>query len=111
MRSRREAVRKQRITFISILFVAMFATIGFIAFGVTNAQAAPAEPSYKYYTSIQLEKGDTLWNIANEYMSDEYASTDEYIAEVCALNSISATDPIHAGQYLTVPYYSNEYID
>ncbi len=111
MRSRRVEVRNQRVTFISILFVTMFIIIGSVLFGATKAQAAPAEPSYKYYTSIQLEQGDTLWNIAHEYMTDEYASTDEYIAELCALNSISANDPIHAGQYLTVPYYSNEYFD
>lgn len=111
MRSRRVAVRNQRITFISILFVVMFIIIGSVLFCSTKAQAAPAEPSYKYYTSIRLEDGDTLWNIANEYMSDEYACTDEYIAELCALNRISASDPIHAGQYLTIPYYSNEYFD
>ena len=57
MRSRREAVRRQRITFISILFVAMFAIIGSIVFGVTKAQAAPAEPSYKYYTRRGIRFG------------------------------------------------------
>lgn len=68
------------------------------------------ENGYKYYTSIQIQNGDTLWELASDYMSTEYASTNDYIKEVMSLNSLES-DKIHEGQYLTVPYYSNKILD
>lgn len=109
MRSRSIA-ENQKFTVLTSLFVVTVAVIGCILFGSTKAQAAPAEPSYKYYTSIQVQKGDTLWNIASEHISGEYASMNDYIEEICKINHISDSD-IHSGQYLTIPYYSNEYME
>ena len=79
--------------------------ISIILLRSTNAQAAPAEVSYKYFTSIQVEQGDTLWTIASEHLSAEYNDIHEYISEVCTINHISENE-IHAGQYLVIPYYS-----
>ncbi len=62
---------------------------------------------YKYYTSIQIQPGDTLNSIAEEYMTAEYESTQEYVDEVISMNGLTSTT-IHAGAYLTVPYYSTE---
>lgn len=111
MRSRSIALRNLKIAVISTMSAVMFFVSGSIILSSIKTQAAPAEPSYKYYTSIQLQKGDTLWNIAKKYMTVEYTDTDEYIAELCTLNRISAGDPIHSGQYLTVPYYSDKYYE
>ena len=105
MNARREAQQKKIVVlFCSIIAVVMIATVFLRS---TSAQAAPAETSYKYYTSIQVASGDTLWAIANEYVSDEYADIHEYISEVCSINHI-AEDEIHAGQYLVIPYYASE---
>lgn len=109
MRNRRAAAKKQA-ALLTILFVMTAAITGCIVFGSTKTQAAPAETSYKYYTSIQVQKGDTLWNIASNYMSDEYASVNDYIEEICEINHIADSD-IHSGQYLTIPYYSDEYLE
>lgn len=110
MRSRGAEVRKQRIIVFLAVMIMLIAVIGGIIFGSTKTQAAPAEPSYKYYTSIQVQKGDTLWHIASVYITDEYASINDYIAEICEINHIAEND-IHSGQYLTIPYYSNEYLE
>lgn len=67
-------------------------------------------PIYKYYTSIQIQSGDTLWDLANDYITTEYQSINDYINEVKNLNSLE-TDDIHEGQYLTVPYYSCKALD
>lgn len=109
MRSRRVA-GNQKLTILTGLFVVTAAVIGCILFGSTKAQAAPAETSYKYYTSVQVQKGDTLWNIASEHISEEYASMNDYIEEICEINHISDSD-IHSGQYLTIPYYTSEYME
>ena len=103
-RQRNAAQKKITVLFCSV--VALI-TICSIMFGSINAQAAPAETSYKYYTSVQIESGDTLWAIAGEYITDEYTDMNEYMEEVCAINHISE-DEIHAGQYIVVPYYAAE---
>ena len=105
MRARKEAQQKRIVVlFCSIIAVVMIATVFLRS---TSAQAAPAEVTYKYYTSIQVESGDTLWDIASEYVSDEYSDVHEYMNEVCTINHISE-DEIHAGQYIVVPYFSSE---
>ena len=62
---------------------------------------------HKYYESIRVESGDTLWTIADEYIDGFNLSKTDYIAEVCQINQISE-DEIHAGDYIVVPYYSQD---
>lgn len=65
--------------------------------------------SKKYYKCITIEEGDTLWDIANEYKTEEYASTQDYIDEVLAMNNLN-TDVIIDGTNLLIPYYKvNDY--
>ena len=111
MKARRSTIRKQKIACIAIMVAVVFTGVALtsVLFGTIRTQAAPAEPSYKYYTSIQIQSGETLWSIASTYMTEEYPSIDAYIEEVCSINHIAA-DEIHAGQYLTVPYYSDVYL-
>lgn len=63
---------------------------------------------YKYYKSIELSYGDTLWDIAEEYMTDDYDSIYEYIDELKYINGLESDD-IHASRYLTVAYYDSEF--
>lgn len=63
---------------------------------------------YKYYTCIQIEAGDTLWNIAGRFLEGCDCSREEYIREIRQLNDLKG-DSIRTGQYLTVVYYSAEY--
>ena len=67
--------------------------------------------NFKYYTSITVSYGESLWDIADEYIDyDEYKDKNAYIAEVCSINHIEAEDSIKAGQDLVVPYYSSDFI-
>ena len=63
-----------------------------------------SSPYKKYYTSICLEEGDTLWSIAVRYNVHSNKSTEEYVRELRRMNGLS-DDTIHAGHYLTVSYY------
>lgn len=107
MRNRREVVRNQKIVLVSALVLTAAIIFGAVLFSSISTQAAPAEVTYKYYTSVQIKAGDTLWEIASEYYTDDYDNMNVYIEEICELNHISE-DEIHAGQYLTLPYYSTE---
>ncbi|MCH5249635.1 MAG: LysM peptidoglycan-binding domain-containing protein [Lachnospiraceae bacterium] len=75
---------------------------------LSNAKGESEQISYKYYKSITISNGDSLWSIANEYMDDEhYSSANDYIKEVKHLNSLKS-DYISYGESIIVPYYSYE---
>ena len=78
-------------------------------FGTIRAQAADETSVYKYYTRKQLTPAQTLNHIAGFNKTEDYTDTTPYKAEVCMINHIFPDD-IHEGEYLTVPYYSAEYL-
>jgi len=105
---RRKQVAKQKMV---LLLVAIFViTLGSIVFGsiFSSAKNPDADiPKYKYYKSIEIHHGDTLWDIAKEYCSDPGVTTQEYIDEIKELNSLKS-ETIHAGQHLIITYYDTE---
>ncbi len=85
-------------------------SVAFFAAGVRCVYQANAssqiEPK-KYYTSVRIKYGDTLESIASEHMSPGYKDSAKYIKEIMKINRLNDTT-IHAGEYLTIPYYSYE---
>jgi hypothetical protein len=61
----------------------------------------------KYFTNITIQSGDTLWTIAQENMTEEYDSIDDYIAEVKDMNHLYS-DSITEGHHLVLPHYTRE---
>ncbi len=70
---------------------------------VLNAQSQ--HETTKYFTTIEVKAGDTLWNIAQEYQTVGYSSTEAYLDEIRSINHIVG-DEITSGCYLTIPYYA-----
>lgn len=109
-RRQRQIEVRRNILFLTVSMVmAVLASVLIISFSAqASDKSHPA--SYKYYTSIQIEQGDTLWSIANENMDPaHYKSAAEYINEIKIMNSLTS-DKIVAGNYLIIPYYSTEYV-
>ena len=102
--------RKQRKTSLAALLCFAVLAAFIVSFAMVNtAEAGTRESSrYKYYTSIQVEPGSNLWEIAKEYASSEYEDLEEYIQEVRQINHLDQ-DVIYAGSYLCIPYFSSEY--
>lgn len=72
---------------------------------LSNAETADGkQPEAKYYTSILIQNGDTLWKFAQEYMGDHYESESAYVREVMKINSLKE-EKIIAGQHLVIPYF------
>ncbi|MFV0464869.1 MAG: LysM peptidoglycan-binding domain-containing protein [Lachnospiraceae bacterium] len=70
----------------------------------TQTQAAAQYSTEKCYTSLQIEEGDTLWEIAETYCGGSNANIQKYVTELKMLNHIQE-DQITAGEYLVIPYY------
>ena len=57
----------------------------------------------KQFTSIQVQPGDTLWSLAEEY-GEPYKDYSVFIDEVKSINQLHG-DHITAGGYLFIPVY------
>ena len=112
--------KKRQNRFLLTSFTALIVTVILVLvlgfnFGTLLSSAhnsSDEEPvNYKYYKSIQIEKGESFWSIAEEYMnSDEYDSIYDYMEELMEVNQLNTTqiDHLQEGDYLTVIYYDSE---
>lgn len=56
------------------------------------------------YRSIEIQKGDTLWSIAEDNLDVEYDTVTTYVDNLMKINNL-VTDEIGSGNYLTIYYY------
>lgn len=98
-------INKKRILIlgITVLILTLALSVGFIS---KTVAAKRSEDRVKLITSIEVKKGDTLWSIASEYISDEYDNIIDYIEEIKKCNRMTSDD-IHTGNYLIIPYYTD----
>ena len=69
---------KRRVIGIIIAIVFVFLMSAFLS---SNSLIEAQGTKDKQFTSIQVQKGDTLWKIAKKYMGNEYSSVDDYIED------------------------------
>lgn len=97
---------------LTVICISIFMCIT-ICSGIIIAKAAVTDngksDQFKYYTSINIEKGDTLWSIASDYVNVNGSNTiNNYVNDLKEINNLQ-TDCIYQGQNLIVYYYSAEY--
>lgn len=100
---------KNTIIFLFLFVIGISAVLFFVGRkNVNSVEAKDLENGYreKYFTSVEIEEGDTLWSISEEYMSPEYKDRDEFIDEIRQMNHITGS-MIRAGEKLLIPYYSH----
>ena len=110
-RSSRDCKRKRQgyLNKLFLCFAAVLtaAVIGILGIGqLADAHEESGHQGESLYKSIQIQDGDTLWEIAEEYKTSEYESIYDYIDDLMAINGL-VTDQIQEGQYLTVVYNNN----
>lgn len=96
-------IRKKMLAVICLIVLSLAILLGssICAF----ASASSKEELHKYYTSMQVESGDTLWDIAEEYVVEGTMSREDFIREVTELNHLS-DGQIHSGDYIVITYYA-----
>jgi cell division protein YceG involved in septum cleavage len=105
---RRAAVVRSQKRMIALIVIAIIFFGILLGTGISAlASNDKATGQYKYYKSICIEEGDTLWDIAGKYVEGTDMDRYDYIQEICDLNGIHAEE-IHAGDYIIVSYYSDE---
>lgn len=110
--NRRRKAHREMMIRIKITVAATFLLlIGIFLLNTLRTEAIEQIPetTYKYFTYHEIEKGDTLHDLAKEYISYEfYDNIQEYIEEVKEINHME-NDLIIAGNMLVLPYFSTEH--
>lgn len=98
--------QRRHFPFASLLLLCL-TVIAVLRFTSVDASADVPE-RYKYYTNVYVDRDTTLWGVAQEYISDEYANARAYMEEVKSINHLP-DDQLIYGTTICVPYYSDEY--
>ena len=107
IRRQRQLRRNIMMSIITVVLIVTFSIGGFATY--SKAQDNESVILYKYYTNIEVQYGESLWDIADTYFCEEkYKNYEHYIAEVMQINGLY-NEEISAGSYLIVPYYSSEF--
>ena len=85
--------------FVSFLTV-MLLVISFSAGSLLGIFDASSKDTLSF-TTVQVQPGDTLWNLARTYGSKN-ADVRETIYRICKINDVSA-ETLQIGQYISIP--------
>ena len=88
-----------------VLWLFVLPLLAVVTIFAYSSFALAHDTSEKYYESVLVEEGDTLWSLAGEYSDFHYDSYEEYIREVRTINHLCEDSLIHEGCYLVLPYY------
>lgn len=78
-----------------------------LAVGRVSVSGKEKNPTEKLVTTVTVAYGDTLWEIAERYHSEECGSVADYVTEIKACNQMW-DDEIRAGESIVVPYWSQK---
>ncbi len=102
-RRRNVHLKRMVLAFLSAILLAGF-VYGFAYAQDPTENEGSISGNEKYYKSIVIEQGDTLWDIARTYVDPHYDSVNDYIEELKRTNQLSS-ETIHCGQHLLVACY------
>ena len=109
-RQRRERqLRRRVITALVMLCVIVILSMFVIFSFKSDASSDGGHKQYRYYTSVSITRGDSVWSIADEYMDPmHYRDVASFARDIAHVNRISSDAKLMAGTSLIVPYYSDE---
>ena len=102
MRRRKMALRRR----IRMLIVAlMLVVVGILIVPISRFRVAAGEKNHSRieYRTYVVQRGDTLWGLADSYMGENFDNHQDYIEEVMWANGMDRAF-VDAGQLLIIPY-------
>lgn len=105
---RRKQIRSRIMLFIMTVCLIIGLVLS-LSIMVARADTGIEKNNYKYFSSIMVGYGDNLLSIAEQYIDDHYDSVEQYVNEVIHINNLKENE-VKAGQYLVIPYYSDEFV-
>lgn len=105
LEARRKAAYRRRVRTLTVVFTFVFFFISIISANAVIAKAG--EKNYeKMYTSIIVERGETVWEIAEAHMTPGYDAVQDLVKEIGFINGLDDTYSIKSGTVLMIPYFS-----
>ena len=108
LEERRRAAFGRRVRLLTTVCTFTFLFISIISANAIIANAGDGyEKNYvKMYTSVVVERGDTVWDIAREYAVPGYTTVTEVVEEVKFINGLNDAYSIQTGSLLMIPFYA-----
>ena len=89
-----------------IVSIAALVIIGsFMVSSRVTAAGAAKEPAEKFYTSVRINSGDTLWSVAEQYCDTDRVTIRDYIDDLKEMNGIVNDRALRVGEYIAVYYF------
>lgn len=104
--SKRSGSRIQRIG-ILVMSLAMIAAVSLfsVLFASNPVEASDGKKTIKSYICVEIQDGDSLWSIAQEYMTEEFASVDALLMQIEEANGLHKDTVLKPGNKIMVPRY------
>ncbi len=94
---------KIRISMLMIPAVVLFLILLLFVLPVGRVEASDEQQkTASDYVSYVVKSGDTMWDIAENHLSDRYPTHSEYISELMRVNGLRSSD-IYEGQLIVIP--------
>ena len=97
MTNRYKVVNKFRFTIFVVMMILLITTFANFALGLNTADSL----TRLTYMDYEITAGDTLWSIAETYMTD-VSDIREAVYELCQLNDIRAGE-LYVGMTIQIP--------
>lgn len=102
MRRRKMALRRR----IGMLIAALILiAVGILIVPISRFRVSAGEKNHSQieYMTYVVQRGDTLWGLADSYMGENFGNHQDYIEDVMRANGMDRAY-IYAGQLLILPY-------
>lgn len=109
VKNRRRRTRQLRRHIAIFIITSLLIVFSAITLSTFISKASESEDTlFKYYKTIEISKGETLWDLAVKYASEHDEDYTTYIEEVMNMNHLES-DLIVSGDIILIPYYSTEF--
>ena len=91
--------------FLTGLVMTLFVLSITVFFSKEPVEASDGIEHVKDYICIEVEEGDSLWSLAEEYKTEEFTSLESFVAEMEEINGMNKDTVLKPGNKLMVPCY------